>query len=244
MAVDEVMTEPIANAASSDVEREYLAHHARYRKAVVGGALVEVGAMRRPERFAPCHPPKQRDGGVGEIIERQQQCGRNVLMPGELQQAPADQQADRQAADVAEKDFRHRPVERRKAEHRAEQRRGGDRRGRGKFAEPAEQNERAGDGHDLGDRHQVQPVHEVDEVHEPQACEQQQAALEPERAGRNDPQVFGRGKDHRGDGEPCSSSRGSTGMELTSSAKPTAAMNSVAPKTATGIFISACRQMR
>ena len=38
---------------------------------------------------------------------------------------------------------------------------------------------------------------------------------------------------------PCSSSRGTTGMEWTSSAKPTAAMNSVAPKTATGIFISA-----
>ena len=123
-------------------------------------------------------------------------------MPGELQQTPAGQEADRQAADVAEKDFRHRPVERRETEHRPEQRRGGDRRGRGKFGEPAEQNERAGDGHDLGDRHQVQPVHEVDEVHEPQACEQQQAALEPERAGGSDPQVFGRGKDHRGDGEP------------------------------------------
>ena len=38
---------------------------------------------------------------------------------------------------------------------------------------------------------------------------------------------------------PCSSSRGTTGIELTSSAKPTAAMNSVAPKTATGIFMSA-----
>ena len=38
---------------------------------------------------------------------------------------------------------------------------------------------------------------------------------------------------------PCSNSRGTTGMEWTSSAKPTAAMNSVAPNTATGIFISA-----
>ena len=156
--------------------------------------------MRRPERFAPDDAPHQGDGGVSEIIERQQKGGGNLLMPGELQQTPAGQQADRQAADVAEKNFRHRPVERREAEHRPEQRRGSDRRGRGKFGEPAEQNERAGQGHDLGNGHQVQPVHEVDEVDEPQACEEQQAALDPERAGRNDPQVFGRGKDHHRDG--------------------------------------------
>ena len=121
-------------------------------------------------------------------------------MPGELQQTPADQQADRQAADVAEKDLRHRPVERREAEHRAEQRRGEQDCRCRKFAEPAKQNDRAGDRHDLGRRHQVQPVHEVDQVHEPQARQQQQGAFEPERAGRNDPQVFGRGKDHHGDG--------------------------------------------
>ena len=150
----------------------------------------------------PRDAPNQGDGGVGEIVERQQKGGRDLLMPGELQQTPAGQQADWQAADVAEKDFRYRPVERCKAEHRPEQRRGGDRRGRRKFGQPAEQNERAGNGHDLGDRHQIQPVHEVDEVHEPQACEQQQAALEPERAGRNDSQIFGRGKEHRGDREP------------------------------------------
>ena len=34
----------------------------------------------------------------------------------------------------------------------------------------------------------------------------------------------------------CSSSRGSTSMDLMSSAKPTMAMNSAAPKTASGIF--------
>ena len=65
-------------------------------------------------------------------------------MPGELQQAPAGQEPDRQATDVAEKDFCHRPVEGRKSKHRPEQRRGGDRCGYGKFGEPAEQNERAG----------------------------------------------------------------------------------------------------
>ena len=39
-----------------DIEREHFAHHARYRKSVIGGALVEMAAMRRPERLAPCHP--------------------------------------------------------------------------------------------------------------------------------------------------------------------------------------------
>ncbi len=202
MAEDEVMTEPIARAASRMLSANISLTTRAYGKAVVGGALIEMGAMRRPERFAPGHTPQQGDGGVSEIIERQQQRSCEVLMPGELQQAPAGQQADRQAADVAEKDFRDRAVEGREAEHRPEQRRGSDCHGRRKFDEPAEQNERTGDGHDLGHRHQIQPVHEVDEVHEPQACEQQQAAFDPERTGGSDPQVFRRGQDHRGDREP------------------------------------------
>ena len=99
---------------------------------------------------------------------------------------------------------------------------------------------RAGDRHHLGDRHPVQPVHEVDQIHKPEACQQKQAAFDPERAGRNDPQVRrARQKGPRRRPAPAAVSRGSTGMDLTSSAKPTAAMNSVAPKTATGIFISA-----
>src|ERR1700689_4768975 len=36
-----------------DIEHEYLAHHAKHRKAVIGGALIEMRAMRRPERLAP-----------------------------------------------------------------------------------------------------------------------------------------------------------------------------------------------
>jgi len=35
--------------------------------------------------------PKQRDGGVREIIERQQQRRGQLLMPGKLQQTPAEQ---------------------------------------------------------------------------------------------------------------------------------------------------------
>jgi hypothetical protein len=38
---------------------------------------------------------------------------------------------------------------------------------------------------------------------------------------------------------PCSSSRTTTGMDLTSSAKPTVAMNSVAPNAAIGIVVCA-----
>ena len=54
-------------------------------------------------------------------------------------------------------------------------------------------------GTTLGDRHQVEPVHEVDEIHEPEAREQKQGAFDPERAGRNDPKIAGRGNDHGGD---------------------------------------------
>ena len=156
-------------------------------------------------------------------------------MPGELQQAPAEQQADRQAADVAEKYLRHRPVERRKAEHRAAERRGDDHRRRRGVAEPAEQGDGRGDRYGLGDRHQVQPIHEVDEIDEPEAREQRQRAFDPERTGRNDPEIVGRSdRRRRRPPAPAAASRGSTGIELTSSAKPTAAMNSVAPNSATG----------
>ena len=175
----------IASAAEHDIEREHLADHLPHRKAVVGGALIEMRAMRRPERLAPHHPAQQRHRGIGQIIQRQQQRGGEMLMPGQLQQAPAEQQADRQAADVAEKDLRHRPVERRKAEHRAAQRGGDDRRRCRQFAERSRAAAIAArDRHDLGDRHPVEPVHEVDEVDEPEAGQQQQTAFDPERTGR------------------------------------------------------------
>ena len=156
-------------------------------------------------------------------------------MQGELQQAPAEQQADRQAADVAEKDLCHRPVERRESEHRAAQRGGNDRRRCRQFAEPAEQDHRGGDRHDLGHRHQVQPVHEVDEVHEPEAGDQQQGrarsrADRPERSA--DRRAPSRGR--RRPPAPAAAAAAAPGSNVTSSAKPTPAMNSVAPKTASG----------
>ena len=123
IAAECVMVEAIASTASSDIEREHLAHHAQHRKAVIGSALVKMRAMRRPEWLAPHHPAQQRHGRVGQIIQRQQQCGGELLMIGELQQTPAQQQPDRQAADISEKDFCHRAVEGRKPEHRAAQRR-------------------------------------------------------------------------------------------------------------------------
>ena len=61
---------------------------------------------------------------------------------------------------------------------------------------------RGGDRHDFGDGHPVQAVHEVDEVDKPEPGQQQQAAFDPERAGRNDPQIVRRRKNDGGDGEP------------------------------------------
>src|SRR5665213_1556865 len=112
-----------------------------------------------------------------------------MMVVGQLQQTPAEQQADRQAADVAEEDFCDRPVEGREAEHGAAQCRSDHRSRYWKFTEQSEHDHRACDRHHFGDRHQVETVHEVDEVNEPQACQQQQAAFDPERSSRDDPGV-------------------------------------------------------
>ncbi|MHC2626654.1 hypothetical protein ACVIW2_008686 [Bradyrhizobium huanghuaihaiense] len=83
--------------------------------------------MRRPELLAARDAPKQRDGGIGEVIGRQQQRRSRLPVPGELEQAPAEQEADRQAADIAQEHFCDRLVEGRKAEHGAAQRGGNQR---------------------------------------------------------------------------------------------------------------------
>src|SRR5665213_1556867 len=122
-----------------------------------------------------------------------------MMVVGQLQQTPAEQQADRQAADVAEEDFCDRPVEGREAEHGAAQCRSDHRSRYWKFTEQSEHDHRACDRHHFGDRHQVETVHEVDEVNEPQACQQQQAAFDPERSSRDDPGGAGRRIEDRGD---------------------------------------------
>ena len=77
--------------------------------------------MGPPYCFAPDEAPAKRDGGVGEIIERQDECCGEMIHCGKLQQKPAKQKPDRQATHVAEKDLRHRPVERRETGSRAKQ---------------------------------------------------------------------------------------------------------------------------
>ena len=131
-----------------------------------------MGAVRLPDALAVRQAADQRERGVGQIIERQQQRRREVAVAGEQHQEPAEQQADRQAADVAEEKLGGRPVEIGKAEHGAARapalpqcRRAAARRG-------AERRQRAGDRDDFGDRHPIDAVHEVDEIDEPQAAEQ------------------------------------------------------------------------
>ena len=85
-------------------------------EAPIGRALVEMSAVRLPERLAVCDPPQQGQGRVGEIIERQHKRRGEMAVAGQQEQQPGEQQPDRQAADVAEKYPRHRPVERRKAD--------------------------------------------------------------------------------------------------------------------------------
>ncbi len=160
-----------------------------------------MAAVRLPERLAPHDAARERDGRVGEVIERQQQGGGAVAGVGELQQQPAEQQADRQTADVAEKEPRHRLVQRRKAEHAAKEGGRRQRRQRRDRAAETEQHQGRGDRHELDHGHPVDAVHEVDEVDEPHAAEQEGAALEPAGQFRHDLEVARQCRDHRADGD-------------------------------------------
>ena len=73
--VDGVIAEPIASAASTRLSANTSLTTRRTEKSVVGGALIEMAAMRRPERLAPCDAPEQRDGGIREIIEGNNSAG-------------------------------------------------------------------------------------------------------------------------------------------------------------------------
>ena len=59
--------------------------------------------MRLPDRLAPVDAREQRAGAVGQIVERQDDRRRQMAVPGELEQEPAEQKADRQASHVAKK---------------------------------------------------------------------------------------------------------------------------------------------
>ena len=48
---------------------------------LVRRALIEMTAVRLRDRFAVGEPPQQRDGRVGEVIERQQQRRREMAVP-------------------------------------------------------------------------------------------------------------------------------------------------------------------
>ena len=54
-----------------DIEYKDFGHDRWHRKAVVGGALVEVRAMCGPERLAADNALEQRQGRIRQIIERQ-----------------------------------------------------------------------------------------------------------------------------------------------------------------------------
>ena len=93
-----------------------------HREAAVGGALIVMGAVRLPDLLAARQPTDQGERGVGQIVQRQQQRGGQVAGAGEKDQEPADQEADRQTADIAEKKPGGRPIEIGKSEHGAAER--------------------------------------------------------------------------------------------------------------------------
>ena len=195
--------------------------------------------MCGPERFALRDPAQQRERGVGQIVERKNQRGDELLVPGELQQAPAEQEADRQTADIAEENPGDRAVEGRKAEHRTAKCGCDDCRRRRQFAEPpSEQHQGRRHRHNLSNRHEVQSVHEVHQVHEPEAGEQKHGALDANGQAEMIRKSSGADDEDRNRYPLKEQSRqGRDRLDVVD--KPMMAMKSVAPKTASGIFTPA-----
>ena len=120
---------------------------------------------------------------------------------GQQHQQPAQQQTDRQAADVAEKQPRDRPVEWRETDHRAAKCQRQDRSLTRQRSHQAEGCKRRGRRHDFGDRYPVNAVHEVDEVHEPKPRNEGQEPLDPPRQSGNDTQLGGKCRDDGADND-------------------------------------------
>ena len=146
--------------------------------------------MRLPHRLAACEAVQQRNSCVGEIVERQHDCRRQMSGRRDQKQEPAEQQADRQTADVAEEEPGDRPIEIGKTEHCSAKRQRHDHSRRRQGAEPSDHGQRRRDRHDLGDRHPIEAVHEIYEVDEPQPADDEQDALGPPRHERHDAQFM------------------------------------------------------
>ena len=181
-----------------DIDRKDVSDHLADGEAAVGRALIKVRAVRLPHLFAADQAARERDGRVGEIIERQQDCGWRVRRGRRAaHQEPAEQQTDRQAADIAEEKPGDWPVEIGKADHGAAQGEADDGRQRRQEAACAENRQRRGDRHDFGDRHPIEAVHEIDQIDEPEPAEGQQQAFNQQRQERRDPQFIRQSEDHQ-----------------------------------------------
>ncbi len=121
-------------------------------------------------------------------------------MKCEFQQAPAQQQTNRQTADITEKDLCDRAIEWRESDHCTAERGSDNRSWQRQLAEPSQQNHCAGDRYSLGNSHQVQPVHEIDEVHEPEARKQKKRSFDRQWTRWNDSKIGRSCKDDRADG--------------------------------------------
>jgi hypothetical protein len=70
-----------ATTASKILSSKNLGDDSRDCKTIVDRALKEMGAMRRPKWFGPQHAAQQRQCGIRQIIEREQQCRDQLLLP-------------------------------------------------------------------------------------------------------------------------------------------------------------------
>src|SRR5215470_19726328 len=108
--------------AEPEIEQKYAQHDGMDAEASIRRALIEMAPMGLPDRFARERSAQEREGGIGEIIEREQDRRRQMAARRQMKQQPGQQQADREAADVAKEQARDRLVERSKSDDCAEER--------------------------------------------------------------------------------------------------------------------------
>src|SRR5215467_1995564 len=92
---------------------------------------------------------------------------------------PAEQKADREAADVTKEYLCDGSVEWRKSDHRSTKCEGNKACFGRKRAHKGEKTKSRRGGHDFRDGHPVDSVHEIDDVDQPDTANEQEGAVEP-----------------------------------------------------------------
>ena len=157
--------------------------HAGMAPAVPHRALIKMTGMGLPDFLAVQRPGGDGDGGVGQVVGGQGQGGDPVSPHGQGHQQPAEKEAKRHRADVAQEYPGGMPIENQEAagggpkDQPGQPGHGGG--GAPLDADQGRQHENAeADGGGLDPGEAVDPVHEIEKVHEPYPGEAGEQAIQ------------------------------------------------------------------